>query len=66
MRQAEAARLLDVVENDETAERPARRLRSVEGIDERQAVGEAVGEADGEQRAGALLIARAASAGDIR
>ena len=66
MRQAEAARLLDVVENDETAERAARRLGRVEGIDERQAVGEAVGEADGEQRTRAVLIARFRGAGDIR
>ena len=50
MGQAEPARLLDMVENDVAAERAARDLGSVEGIDQRQAVGETVGEADREQR----------------
>ena len=49
MGQAEAARLLDMIENDEAAERPARDVGIIEGIDQRQAVGEAVGQADREQ-----------------
>src|SRR5580692_3681284 len=58
MGQAEAARFLDMVENDETPERPARDVGIVEGIDQGQAVGEAVGQADREQRPRALLVAR--------
>ena len=51
MRQAEPARLLDMVENDVAAERPAGDVGRVERIDEREAVGEAVGQADPEQGA---------------
>jgi hypothetical protein len=58
--QAEAARFLDMVENDETPERPARDVGIVEGIDQRQAVGEAVGQADREQWPRAGLVARSA------
>src|ERR1700723_2556091 len=54
--QAEAARFLDVVENDEAPERPARDVGIVKGIDQRQAVGEAVGQADREQWPRAGLI----------
>src|SRR5271165_3210007 len=59
MRQAEAARLLDMVENDVTAERAARHMRIVERIDERQAVGEAVGETHAEERTRGLAVAGA-------
>ena len=57
MRQAEAARLVDMVEDDEAAQRPARDVGSIEGIDQRQAVGEAIGEADREQGTRAVLTA---------
>ena len=66
MGQAEAARLLDMVENDVAAERPARDVGIVERIDQRQAVGEAVGEADREQGPRAWLIADPAPRRDIR
>ena len=49
MGQAEAAGFLDMVENDVAPERPARDVGIVEGIDQRQAVGETVGQADREQ-----------------
>jgi hypothetical protein len=49
MGQAEPVRLLDMIENDEAPERPARDVGFVEGIDQRQAIGEAIGQADREQ-----------------
>src|ERR1700722_5364870 len=55
--QAEAARFLDMIENDVAAERPARDVGIVEGIDQRQAVGQAVGQADREQCPRARLTA---------
>src|SRR5208337_2953267 len=58
VRQAERAGLLDMVENDEGAEGAAGVMRRVEGIDERQSVGQPVGQADRIERASALFVAR--------
>ena len=61
MGQAEAARLVDMVENDEAPERPARDVGIIEGIDEGQAVSQAVGETNREQGTRAELVPRSPS-----
>ena len=65
MRQAERAGLGDMVEDDVGAERAARVVGRVEGIDQRQAVGEPVGEAGGVERP-EPAVSSGAAAGDIR
>ena len=53
MGKPEAPRLLDMVEDDERAERAAGMARGVEGVDEREPVRQAVGETHAVERPGA-------------
>src|SRR5271166_6981360 len=56
VRQAEAFRFLDMVEDDERPKRPARLFGVIERIDERETICEAVGEADRIERSRASPV----------